>query len=179
MNRTKLIFWTDTAIFSTFLITAGIGLPFAFFSGPHSTSWKAVHLSSGILVFAGVVFHLALHRKWIGATAKRLVKKANWLTWMNFGVDFLLGWVFTLVCVSGLNMALSNAGYPTLFQIKLTLWEMMHRGTGTAMTIYVILHLALHYQWIRRAAGKCFNDFLGQMQTEVLQFSERRWINHD
>ncbi len=164
MNRTKLIFWMDTAIFSAFLIAAGIGLSFTAFPGTQSAFRKAIHLSSGSLVFAGVVYHLALHQKWIGSTAKRLMKEASWLTRINFGVDFLLGWVFTLICLSGLNIWLSHHGYATIFQIKLSLWETMHRGTGSAMTIYVIIHLALHYPWIRRIAGKYFHSRLGQTQ---------------
>ncbi len=165
MNRTKLIFWTDTAIFCAFLIAAGIGVSFTAFPGLLGASWKAMHLSSGILVFTGVIFHLVLHRKWIGSVAKRLVKKASWLTRINFGVDFLLGWVFALICLSGLNMALSHAGRLTLFQMPLSLWETMHRGTGTAMTIYVIIHLALHYQWIKRTAGTYFRYRLCQTQS--------------
>ncbi len=165
MNRTKLMIWTDIAIFCAFLIAAGIGLSFTAFPGLQGASWKASHLSSGILVFVGVIFHLALHRKWIGVTAKQLIKKASWRTRINFGVDFLLGGVLILICLSGLNMGLSHHGYATVFQIKLSLWETMHRGTGTAMTIYVIIHLALHYPWIKRTAGKYFHSRLGQTQS--------------
>jgi cytochrome b561 len=165
MNRTKLIFWTDTAIFCAFLIAAGIGFSFAFSSGIPGASWKAIHLSSGIVVFAGVIFHLVLHRQWIGAAAKRLIKKASWRTRINFGVNFLLGWVFVLICLSGLNMSLSHAGCSTLFQIRLSIWETMHRGTGTAMTIYLFIHLVLHYPWIRCTAGKIFHYRTGRTQS--------------
>ncbi len=162
MNRTKLLIWTDIAIFCAFLSAAGMGLSFKAFPGLQGASWKAIHLSSGILVFAGVIFHLVLHRKWIEVTAKRLIKKASWRTRINFGLDFLLGGVLILICLSGLNIGLSHHGYATVFQIERSFWETMHRGTGTAMTIYVIIHLALHYQWIKRTAGKSFHSRLSE-----------------
>ncbi len=170
MNRPRLLFWINSLIFCAFLISAGIGLPLAYAPPPdlQDDLWKPIHSVSGILIFAGVATHLVLHGKWIAATAKRFPMKTGWQTRINFCVDFLLSWVFLLICISGLNQWLVSIGYTTFFQIDLSFWARMHRGTGTAMTVYVIIHLALHGRWIKHALRKPFKRFSGRTPTEVL-----------
>jgi hypothetical protein len=170
MNRAQLFFWINSLMFCAFLISAGIGLPLTYAPPPglQGDLWKPIHSVSGILIFAGVATHLVLHGKWIAATAKRFPKKVGWRTRINFCVDFLLGGVFLLICISGLNQWLASIGCGTFFQMDASFWERMHRGTGTAMVAYIIIHLVLHAEWIKGAFRKPFKRYSDRTPSEVL-----------
>ncbi len=177
MNRARLLLLTDSLIFCTFLIAAGIELPFAYapWQGLQDDFWKIIHKVSGMLLFAGVVTHLVLHARWIATTAKRFLKSTSRPAKINFCVDLLLGWVFLLICLSGINQWAASLGNPTLFQIDRSIWKSMHLGTGTAMSVYVIIHLVLHGRWIKNTLRIPFKRYSDQKQ---LRFFTENLVNH-
>jgi hypothetical protein len=93
MNKTKLNFLLDTAIFIAFLLSAVSGVVFLFlpqggFQGGRNpgfqgsilflsrAGWRDLHTWASLIFVAGVVIHLALHWRWIVCVAKRYARNA-------------------------------------------------------------------------------------------------------
>jgi hypothetical protein len=175
MEKYKLNFTLDAATCLAFVGTAFTGLLFRFVfpSGPGSQTytwlglarpaWAVFHNISFLLMLSGISLHLALHWKWITTVAARYCKKTSRAARINFTVDALMFWVFLLGSLSGIIFCLGD-----LLGAQVgSLWFQMHRGTGTAMVIYVFLHLALHTKWILRMIRTSIGAVIARLRLEA------------
>ncbi len=150
MNKNKRNFWLDAILGVLFVLTA-----ISLLGGQGRNADKSagaqlldlVHYISGALLILGSLLHIIWHWDWMkivaikgsGTSAKgvRANRTTDLVLLVLFGVCGVTG---PLVC---LGMML-----PDLFAPTLRALSALHRLTGTAMLIVVMVHLALHWKWI-------------------------------
>ena len=170
-NKTKFNFWLDATIFAAFLVTAITGLllwlvmphesgsRWFTFLGLSRQAWINVHQWVGLGMLVGAGAHIALHWKWIVCAADRFFKKLTHQARINFTLDSLLFAAFFLTSLSGLLawLALSGGGYrggrnllpdASLLGLTRNAWNDLHLWAGVAMMGILVVHLALHWQWV-------------------------------
>ncbi len=170
-GKTKTNFWFDVTIFILFLITAltglllwlilpgGRGSSGTIFLGLTRQSWIDLHNWIGLAMLVGVTLHLLLHWKWISCVSQRYFKKLARQARVNFSLNSLLFVAFFLVNLSGLIawLVLPSGGYQggrnpfygaTLLTLTRHDWKDLHLWAGLAMIVILVIHLALHWQWV-------------------------------
>jgi hypothetical protein len=131
------------------------------FLGIARGGWRDLHIGSSLALIAGVVVHLALHWEWIAAMTRRLgqsrMKKALW----NYALDAVLGLTLVAVLVTGLPFLVAGPGgyqggrnpaYRAAFVgVKRSVMSDWHVGLGLGFVAVLLVHLAMHWNWIRRS----------------------------
>lgn len=172
MNKTRINFWLDTLIFIAFLVTLVTGLTLwlgpqgnhnhqaAILLGFSRRSWLNLHAWAGLGMIMGVLIHLALHLSWVTCIARRFFeKKLAQSARLNFLLDHLQFAAFLMVSLSGLVnwLVLPGGGYrggrnplyhTTFLSLNRPDWTDVHLWSALLFIIIVIIHLALHWQWI-------------------------------
>lgn len=153
MNKKKINLSIEVLIFMTFLFLAVTGLVFRFAPAERQVEqpWLILHYWIGMLMLGSIAVHLVLHWQWIKAVATRFFKKTSRQARINFCLDTLMFGVFFLINLSGLIQWITAS--------RQGLFYVMHRNTGVALVIYVMLHLSLHWKWIANMLGNSFKHF--------------------
>jgi hypothetical protein len=175
MNSTKRNFWLDMTIFVACLITTITGfllwliiprqLDIVFLGFPRSM-WVAGHLCFWVVGLAGIVIHIVRHWGWLKALrrrplsglseklrANRVVDRVMWITYIATNIFGAIAW------------ALHFGDESYIVRVP----DRLHVVFGVALTILMIVHLALHRKWIILTTKRFIdvnlmgsNDFHGQ-----------------
>lgn len=100
------------------------------------------------------ITHIVLSWKWIATTWGRAWSDPAPRARINFLLNAALFVMMTIVIISGLvisEYALPAAGVATRGTQR---WEQFHNFTSSLITPVVALHLALNWNWIKRAARR-------------------------
>ena len=130
--------------------------------------WGDIHFWTSIILSAILFLHILLHLKWIKNVFfrymkewKQMVQSRNYTRLINI-LDDGLSAVFFLAClVSGLILFVVPGGkstkYLQILSITREAWKSIHTITGIGMLAGVIIHLVIHWGWIRKVSKKVFN----------------------
>jgi hypothetical protein len=175
MSKTENNFWLDVAIFVSLLITTITGfllwlvIPHKsgiIFLGFSRSMWVAAHIYSGVVGLAGIVMHILRHWDWLKALrgrplggmpeklrANRIVDRIMWITFITTNVFGAIAWTL-------------HFG-DDIYVVSVS--DRLHIVFGVAWTIFMIVHLALHWKWIASSSQRYIhvnirgtNDFQGQ-----------------
>lgn len=125
-QRARINAWVDLAIGG---LLSGTGVA-AYFE-------PTAHIALGVATLVGVGVHLALHGRWIVATARRWLH-IPWAVRSKALVVLLLLLVCAPLMLSGMVVALIYAPGVAAF----------HTGSFYLFAALVLLHLALSWRWI-------------------------------
>jgi hypothetical protein len=129
------------------------------FPGFSRSVWVAVHISSGVLGFAGIFIHIVKHWDWLTALrgrppremkeklrANRIVDRIMWITFITTNVFGALAWALHF----GID----------IYVVRVP--DRLHVVFGVAWTILTIVHLALHWKWITSTSQRYIALGLGR-----------------
>jgi len=85
--------------------------------------------------------------------------KAKWLYWLDvfLFVDFL---------ILGVSSFLLWLIFPQGYFPSRLFWVEVHKWSGLALYVGVLLHLGLHWRWIVRMTSRQFGAIIRRSQTE-------------
>ena len=154
MNTTKRNFWLDVTVFAALLVTTITGLLLwlvvphkldIVFLGFSRSIWLAAHISSGVVVLAGIVIHIARHWGWLKALRGRPLSGMPERLRANRIVDRILWITFITNNVFGAIVWMLHFG-DDIYIVRVP--DRLHVVFGVVCTILMIVHLALHWKWI-------------------------------
>ena len=124
-------------------------------------TWEVLHDWTGIAMIAAALIHIVFHWKWILGTLKRIFRMisrkaerfGNRLFWIIV-IDAIIAIGFFLSAISGLYFffAAKDANWLLLD----TTWDMIHTWSSDIMIIAALIHIILHWDWIKNITAKMF-----------------------
>lgn len=167
-NKTKHNFWLDANIFAALLMTTITGfilwlvIPHkldVIYLGFSRSVWTATHICSGIAGLASIVMHIILHWDWLKALrgrrlsgmpeklrANRVVDRIMWITYIATNVFGALAWAL-------------HFG-DDIYIVRVP--DRLHVAFGVMWTIFAIVHLVLHWKWIKSTSQRFIALGLGR-----------------
>ena len=130
-------------------------------------AWHDIHFWTSIILSTVLFLHILLHWKWIKnvffrmmKTLKQSMKSRNYMRIFNILDDGLSALFFVACLISGLILFVVPDGrdtkYLEIFSITRESWKSIHTITGIGMLAGVIIHLVIHWGWIRKVSKKVF-----------------------
>jgi len=123
--------------------------------------WEVLHDWTGIAMIAAALVHVVFHWKWILGTFKRIFQTiahkaerfGNRLLWTII-VDAIIALGFLVSAVSGLYFFF--AAKDANWLLADTTWDMLHTWSSDIMIIAALVHIILHWNWIKNITAKMF-----------------------
>lgn len=114
----------------------------------------AAHEWLGLAVGAGVIAHVALHRRWLAGVTRRLRAECPWRTRLYWALDAALGLGFVAILVSG--VALSRVTLPGLAASPSDAfaWVAAHRAASYVTLALLAVKVALHGRSVAHTVGR-------------------------
>jgi hypothetical protein len=123
----------------------GVALVLAIMSA--GFGWQEVHVASGFLFGAGVLTHIALHRRWLGAAFSTSSATMPAAIRRNRVPVILLIAAFSVCCCAGLGWFVFTDAGTTNLDLARTLAR-IHDIGGIVLICLVTGHAASHAKWI-------------------------------
>jgi len=134
-------------------------------------TWDALHTWAGVAMIVVAVVHLAIHWRWVKMMATRvanairtrgagLSKGAR----LNVAINLVVAISFVLVSVSGIYFLLWPAGGNSE-----TVWDMIHTWSGVAMIAATVVHLAIHWRWVKNVTVRLMRSLGPERGVPVVQ----------
>jgi hypothetical protein len=128
-------------------------------------TWDLLHTWTGVAMIAAALIHLVLHWSWISGSTKRVSsdvfrrsKQLSLKSRINIAVDLIVAIGFFLTALSGVYFLLGPAGLPSRsfpqFIFNAPTWDLIHTWGFVAMAAGVMVHIALHWNWIASVSGR-------------------------
>jgi hypothetical protein len=152
----SLLITTITGFLLWVVIPHQLGIVFLRFS---RSAWAAVHIYSGIVGLASIVMHIVLHWDWLKALRGRPLREMPEKLRANRVVDRIMWIAFIAANVFGVMAWVLHFGddvYAVSFPDRL------HVVFGVAWTIFAIVHLVLHWKWIKSTSQRYIALGLGR-----------------
>ena len=134
-------------------------------------TWEDLHTWSGVAMIVVAIVHLAIHWRWVKMMAIRVANaihsKGAGLSKgarVNVTINLIVAVSFVLVSVSGLYLLLWPAG-----DRSATVWDMIHTWSGVAMIAAVVVHLAIHWRWVKNVTVRMVRSLGPVPGTPVVQ----------
>jgi hypothetical protein len=156
MNQNERNFWLDSILFILFLSTMVTGsilwqlIPHqitALFLGFNRDFWRSFHISSGLAMVVGSLIHIIWHRDWQKAMRKRPMASLPSKLRANQVVDRFIGIAFLAASIFGALDWIIPKG-----ENGIGITGHLHVAFGIAWLLGIVVHLALHKQWIASAS---------------------------
>ena len=103
----------------------------------------------GVIIGGALVAHLAVNRQWIAAVGKGFLGKITWQARLNFLINSMMMLSMSLAIISG--ALISQYLFAPLAAQDLATWSTIHSLSSYTSLLIVIIHVALHLDWIKRA----------------------------
>ena len=103
----------------------------------------------GVIIGGTLVAHLAINRQWISAVGKGFFGKITWSARLNFLINSMMMLSMSLAIVSG--GLISQYLFAPLAAQDLATWTTIHSLSSYTSLLIIIIHVALHLDWIKRA----------------------------
>jgi Domain of unknown function (DUF4405) len=147
-------------------------------------TWDDLHTWGGILMIAAVAIHFATHWQWVTMMGKRtvnaLLSRGSRLsrgTKFNVAIDAIVAISFLLCAMSGIYFLIAPAGGihggsisgwdPNLLFSRTT-WDLIHTWSGMVLIAAAVVHLAIHWRWVKNVTVKFFLSLLSQPAADQL-----------
>ncbi len=131
-------------------------------------TWDLLHTWTGVAMIAAAFIHLVLHWSWIAGSAKRVSsdifqrsKHLSLKSRINVVVDLTVAIGFFLTATSGVYFLFGPAGIPSRslppYILNAQIWDLIHTWAFVVMATGVMIHLALHWNWIVSVGARILN----------------------
>lgn len=128
-------------------------------------TWDAIHLWTSLMLSLILLLHIFLHTEWIKYVFvkyvqlwKTSVREGNALRIVNILDDGLSALFFVVCLLSGLVLLYVPGGRGsdaiTFLTITRESWKVMHTWTGIGMMAGIVVHLVIHWNWIKKVSLK-------------------------
>ena len=124
---------------------------YAVLQEPGGASGFKFHEWIGLAFILPLILHIVVSWDWVTTTWKRALDSEAPRARINFLLNTALFVMMVVIVVSGLvisEYALPAVGIKTSAQLR---WEQLHNFTSSLIAPVVALHLALNWNWIKRA----------------------------
>jgi len=182
-KATRKRYLIDFAMFILFIGVAASSLYFLYVPGGYQggrnprfnmsiifdrETWEEIHIWTSMILSAILFIHILLHAKWIKDVFfkyiqlwKKSVRTRNRMRLLNI-LDDRISAVFFIICLfSGLVLFFIPGGKGTAYieflSITRDVWKGIHTWSGIGMLAGVIVHLIIHWGWIKKVSGKLFS----------------------
>jgi len=130
-------------------------------------AWHGIHFWTSIILSAILFLHILLHLKRIKNVFlrtkkiwKQSLQSRNYTRVINILDDGLIALFFIACMISGLILYVVPGGrdtkYIEILAITRETWKTIHTTTGIGMLAGVLIHLVIHWGWIRKVSKKIF-----------------------
>jgi hypothetical protein len=177
LNRRAIVQWVTVFLLSVSgLLTVLTGIYFLFMpSGGYQGGrnpdygktflfdreiWTNIHIWAGMIMVAVVLFHIALHWRWLLEMGRRSLaviqgkrRPFNHKITTRLTVIGVVGLVFLGVAASGIYFFVLPEGRDSKyveFLFSRSTWDLIHTWTGVAMIVGAALHLVQRRKWVAR-----------------------------
>jgi hypothetical protein len=139
-------------------------------------TWSDLHLVTGVLMVAAVAVHIAIHWRWIQMMARRMVAGLTTGTVsmsraarLNLALDAVVALSFAVCAVSGVYFLFVPGGHGTtasgLLFSQVT-WDLIHTWSGVVLITAVVVHLAVHWRWVKNVTARLFLSVLPRRRAD-------------
>ena len=126
-------------------------------------TWDAIHLWTSLMLSSILLLHFFLHTEWIKQVFikyvrswKKSVREKNALRIVNVVDDGLSAIFFVICLLSGLVLFFIPGGRGSdairFLTITRESLKVMHTWTGIGMLAGIVVHLAIHWNWIKKVS---------------------------
>ena len=135
--------WLDLALFGALFLA-------------YNPAWTriAVHEWLSVIIIVPLLFHVIINWDQTLAIMRRFAEIVRATPKVNLVVDVALFVVAVTVMLSGLLISQSVLRAVGITVTPTALWVSTHRWSADATILLLLVHFALHWRWILRAAGK-------------------------
>jgi hypothetical protein len=143
-------------------------------------TWGDIHTWGGVLMIIAAVVHFAIHWQWVVRMSKRVVSalrpagsKLSKGSRFNVVVDLVIALSFLVCAISGVYFLFApsggfqggqNLGWDPGFLFSRTTWDLVHTWSGVVMMVAAVVHLAIHWRWVRQVTVRFFLSLLPQSE---------------
>lgn len=181
-KKTKNRYFINFIMFFLFLAVTASSLYFLYVPGGYQggrnprfnmqiiferETWDDIHIWSSFIISAVILLHIVLHLNWIKNVFlkyvqiwKKSVRTRNKMALLNVFDDAVAALSFLLCLISGVVLFIVPGGRGTAYTLILGImrdtWKDIHTWTGVVMLLSVVLHLIIHFGWIKKVSIKVF-----------------------
>jgi cytochrome b subunit of formate dehydrogenase len=135
-------------------------------------TWDNLHSWGGILMIGAVTIHFAIHWEWVKLMTRRALSSARIQgvklskgAKINVVIDLAIAMSFLICAMSGVYLLFAPAGgfqggtdpnWDPGYLFSRTTWDLIHSWSGVALTISAVIHLAIHWRWVRNVTLRFF-----------------------
>jgi cytochrome b subunit of formate dehydrogenase len=135
-------------------------------------TWSDLHIWGGVVMMAAIAVHFAIHWQWVKRMSRRsvnaLLARNGALSRgakVNVAIDLLVAVSFLLCAVSGVYFLFApsggfqggrNPGWDPGFLFSRTTWDLLHTWSGVVLGIAAVVHLAIHWRWVKNVTVRFF-----------------------
>lgn len=146
-------------------------------------TWSDLHLWSGIAMIAAVVIHLSIHWAWVQRMSRRVVSalkpEGAGLSRggvINLIIDGVIALSFLVCALSGIYFMFGpsggfeggrNALGDPGFLFSRTVWDLIHTWSGIILIVAAVLHLAIHWRWVKNVTLRFFRSLLPDSESSA------------
>jgi len=135
-------------------------------------TWSDLHLVTGLVMIAAVAVHLAIHWRWVKTMVRRVVTglgsgsaSMSRAARRNLVLNAVVALSFAICAVSGIYFLFVPGGHGTtasgLIFSQVT-WDLIHTWSGVVLMTAVVVHLFIHWRWIKNVTVRFFLSLLPQ-----------------
>jgi hypothetical protein len=133
-------------------------------------TWGDLHTWGGVVMIGAVIVHLAIHWGWVKMMTRRTVNamrsrgsRLSRGAKINVAINLAIALGFLLCAVSGCYFLFapsggfqggSNPGWDPGVLFSRTTWDLIHTWSGVVLIVAAVLHLAIHWRWIRNVTQR-------------------------
>ncbi|MCL7453543.1 MAG: DUF4405 domain-containing protein, partial [Anaerolineae bacterium] len=135
-------------------------------------TWSDLHVWTGVAMIVAIAIHFAIHWKWVKMMGRRMIaamsnggSNMSRGAKLNVALDALVAASFLVCAISGVYFlfvpqgglhATSATGQGTGFLFSATTWDMLHTWSGVVLITTAVVHLAIHWRWVKNVTRKFF-----------------------
>lgn len=119
-------------------------------------TWSDLHVVTGLVMVVAVAAHFAIHWQWVTMMARRV---ANALRTRESGLsrgarqnlilDAVVAVSFVICALSGIALLLVPEGSGAGSSPARIAWDMAHTWSGVLLIGSAVIHLAIHWRWVK------------------------------
>jgi hypothetical protein len=145
-------------------------------------TWSNLHVWGGIAMILAVVIHLTYHWYWVRSMTTRMLKslmergsgfsrggKINLLINLFIGLSFLVvslsGVYFLFLEAGGYRGGVNSTWDPGFIFTRIT-WDLIHTWSGVALILAAMLHIVIHWRWIRNVTIRFLGSLAGPFRVD-------------
>jgi hypothetical protein len=135
-------------------------------------TWDDIHTWGSVVMIIAIIVHVAYHWQWVKSMTNKLFLsfrlaggKMSLGAKLNLFINIVIATSFLLTAATGVYFLFSptggfqggkNPGWDPMFLFARTTWDLIHTWSGVAMIVAAILHVIIHWRWIKNVTTRFF-----------------------